>query len=123
MARHDEDALICDMAETYHIYDWRSLPVRLAATLAAGLRENSRIKMKMSGSTVSLETMLTANMADCLRILLWRQTEDGLKGRNAPELFTERLNGGQPAQRSDGFETADDFMAWRKSMIGGGVNG
>lgn len=34
MLNLSEDALICDFAETYHIYDYRSLPLRLVATLA-----------------------------------------------------------------------------------------
>ena len=49
MIRFDEDALICDLAETYHIYDYRSLPVKLVATLSAGLRDDSRIKLKAAG--------------------------------------------------------------------------
>ena len=32
----DEEALICDLAETYQIFDYRSLPVRTVATLSAG---------------------------------------------------------------------------------------
>ncbi|MBO7722484.1 MAG: hypothetical protein J6S27_01735 [Thermoguttaceae bacterium] len=31
MVREDETALICDLAETYHILDWRALPLRTAA--------------------------------------------------------------------------------------------
>ena len=41
MIATDEDALICDFAETYHIYDYRSLDVEYAATLAYGLRDDS----------------------------------------------------------------------------------
>ena len=33
----DEDAFICDMAQTYHVYDIRSLPLPYLATLASGL--------------------------------------------------------------------------------------
>jgi len=123
MARCDEGALICDMAETYHIFNWRALPGRLAATLAAGLRDNSRIKTIMSGSKIPLETVLQANIADCLRILVWRQTEDGIKGRNAPALFTETLSGDSVATQNEGFSSSEGFMAWRKTMIGGGTDG
>lgn len=45
----DRDALMCDMAETYRIYDMNSVPFSVYATLAAGLRSNSRIRMEMSG--------------------------------------------------------------------------
>ena len=39
----DEDALICDLAETYQIYDYRRLPVQTVAVFSLGLRDNSRI--------------------------------------------------------------------------------
>ena len=42
----DEDALICDFAETYHIYNIYGMPVQYIATLAIGLRDDSRIKSK-----------------------------------------------------------------------------
>lgn len=38
MVAVDEEALICDFAETYNILDWRELPCRTAAILASGLR-------------------------------------------------------------------------------------
>lgn len=49
MLSTDRDALMCDMAETYHVYDMRALPVKTVATLACGLREDARIKLKMAG--------------------------------------------------------------------------
>ena len=61
----DEEALICDFAETYHIYDYRSLPARRAATFAVGLRDDSRIKMKMAGMNVSMDSIMIAAIADC----------------------------------------------------------
>lgn len=39
----DEDALICDLAETYHVLDYRALPLKTAAALASGLRADARI--------------------------------------------------------------------------------
>ena len=40
----DEDALTCDLAETYGIYEFRLLPPAKIAVLACGLSEDSRIK-------------------------------------------------------------------------------
>ena len=64
----DEDALICDFAETYHIYDYRSLPASMAATLAVGLRDDSRIKRKIiqeeSGLRVSSTELLLSILID-----------------------------------------------------------
>ena len=41
MMAADEDALACDIAETYGIYDMRALPAGRLAVLAVGLREDS----------------------------------------------------------------------------------
>ncbi|MBQ4177615.1 MAG: hypothetical protein II640_09125, partial [Lachnospiraceae bacterium] len=58
MINADEDALICDLAETYGIFDMESLPVKLVATLAMGLRGDSRIKMKISGAVLSRRDLI-----------------------------------------------------------------
>jgi len=43
MIATDEDALVCDLAETYHVLDYRMLPLKTAAALASGLRSDARI--------------------------------------------------------------------------------
>lgn len=53
MINIDEDALMCDLAETYHIYNYRSLPCKMVATFSCGLRNSSRIKMKMAGTSIT----------------------------------------------------------------------
>lgn len=92
MAYHDEDALVCDFVETYHILDWRSLPVHLASTLAAGLRDDSRSKLALAGQKVSFDTQLAAGIYDKLAFLAWTKTKDAQSGRNCPEPITAMLN-------------------------------
>jgi hypothetical protein len=116
MARLFPDELTCDFAETYHIYDWRQLPGRYAATLAAGLRDNARIKIKMSGTKVSAELMLLATCADALKLLLWQNTKDGAKGRNAPDSILSAIIG-KEKETGAGFDTPEEFKAWRKSKL------
>lgn len=117
MIAKDEDALICDFAETYHILDYRALPARQAARLACGLRPSSRIVQALSGAPTDPETVLLALIADAVRILVWQNTEDGHKGRNQPKSLLAILWGS--SQTGAGFDSADDFEAWRASMIGG----
>lgn len=114
----DEDALICDMAETYRVLDYRALPARQAARLACGLRQSSRIMQVLSGAPAGLDTVLLAQIADAVRTLVWQNTEDGHKGRNRPPLLVDVLRGKAQAA-TGGFDTAEDFEAWRASMIGG----
>lgn len=80
----DEDALICDLAETYHIYDYRSLPVKLAATLSAGLRDDSRIRLLAAGAPAAQDTLLLATIADRIEAFRYGFSEDASKGINKP---------------------------------------
>lgn len=116
----DEGALICDLAETYHVFDWRALPARTAATLAMGLGPDSRIIRKMCNISLPIETMLLVTIADALHLLVWQNTRDGRRGRNRPELIAERLTG-RPAE--EGFLSVEEFKAWREEMTGGKQNG
>lgn len=119
MIRLDEDALICDLAETYQIFDYRSLPLKLVATLSAGLRDNSRIKMKASGSPVSQETILLAMIADRVEAFRYGFSEDASKGRNMPTSILSLLlgEGEKTNQKSPvvSFDTGEEFgKAWAK---------
>lgn len=72
MIRSDEDALICDLAETYGVYDYKLLPARQVAIFSSGLREDSRIKRKISGEKISKDLFLRAIIADRLGIICYR---------------------------------------------------
>lgn len=60
------DELTCDMAETYGIFDIKRVPVKLLATLAVGLRDDSRVKMAKRGVRVDDKTLLLAQIVDML---------------------------------------------------------
>ena len=85
MIAYDEEAFVCDMAETYQIYDYERVPCRLLGTLASGLRDNSRIKEKMAGITTDPKTVLLASCLDTLNIIAWMKTKDGQEGKNRPK--------------------------------------
>lgn len=116
MMSADRDALICDFAETYGIFDIRALPVSTLATLAAGLRDDSRIKMRLSGAKVNRSEMLLAAAVDRLSLLVWMQTEDGRKNVNRPKSVLSAIFGdGNQESNVTAFESAEDFEAeWRR---------
>lgn len=121
MINLDEDALICDLAETYRIYDYRQLPPLQVAVFACGLRDNSRIKMKASGQSVPLETLLLAMITDKLSTLVWFQTEDGQNNINRPTMITNLLTGNQTESEQDviTFDSGKEFDKFRNRLIGG----
>jgi len=112
MMNFDEDALICDLAETYHIFDYRSLPVKLVATLSAGLRDDSRIKLRAAGSKVTLNEMLLAMIADRIEMFKYGFSEDAKHRRNVPISVLEELTGEtKKSNKAMGFRTAEEFEA------------
>ena|SRR5690625_3948464 len=120
MIKIDEEALICDFAETYQIYDYKQLPPMRVAVFACGLRDNSRIKMKLSGHSVPIETLFLAGISDKLSTLVWFQTEDGQKGRNRPTMLTSLLTKNIESEADKDvvvFNSGKDFTNLRNKLI------
>lgn len=120
MLRAGKTELICDLAETYGVYDYRALPVETLATLCVGLRDNSRIKMKLSGMAITPELLIEAIIADRLGTLVWINSKDGENGRNFPESIAAKLLGEDRRENDiEAFDTAEAFEdAWAR-MTGG----
>jgi hypothetical protein len=117
MLELDEDALVCDLAETYGIYNYRSLPATLVATFSIGLRENSRIKLKIADSKVDSEHMFLAAIVDRLSMLIWMQSEDGRNNTNRPKSILADLLGTTNETKYDTFQTGEDFhKAWNDNI-------
>lgn len=119
MIAADEDALICDFAETYHIYDFRALPATTAAALAAGLPRDSRIFRELSGFELTLTETLLAAGVDILNLLLWSRTKDAESGRNKPKSVLNALadSGDKKENNMRAFDTPEEFMeAYRATL-------
>jgi len=121
MIKTDEDALICDLAETYQIYNYRQLPINLVAVFSYGLKDDSRIKMVMNDQNISLENLLLAGISDKVGLLLWMNAKDGQNNRNRPTPLLEILTGG--GKKSDDtvvFNSGEEFERKRQQLLGGG---
>ena len=119
MLERSEDSLICDLAETYHVYNMRSFSASYIAILAAGLREDSRVMMLFSGNKIRPSLLLQAASLDKLALLWWAETKDGQKNRNRPESVVESLTkeNKQTEEPPIVFESAEDFNKAREEMI------
>lgn len=119
MIKLDEDALVCDLAETYQIYDYSQLPLLKVAVFACGLREDSRIKQKLSKQLVSIDTMLLAGIVDRLSLSLWIQTKDGQKGVNRPKSVVDQLTQKEKKEEREHlvFSSGEEFEKYRKEFF------
>lgn len=118
MLKVDEDAIICDLAETYSIYDYRQLPALKVAVFVCGLRADSRIMMQISDSKLPLDTLLLAGVADRLSIMLWQNTKDGQRGKNQPVSIVDQLTK-QIEREEVSFESGKDFETEKARILRG----
>lgn len=121
----DDEALTCDMAETYHIYNMRAVPLSKVAVLVSGLRENSRIKMKINGMNQPIEVLLLASCLDRLSLLWWAKTTDAEKNRNRPVSMFDVLNGTvkeDDHSDNESFDSGEEFMKRWIELGGGQIN-
>lgn len=111
----EEDAFICDLAEYYHIYDYESYSVNYIATLLSGLREDSRIIMKLTERTIPLGLMVDVLSYDTLNLLLWSRTKDGYEGVNRPKRLLDILLNKEQKEEVESFDSGEDLLeAYKK---------
>lgn len=117
MMRVDKEALECDLAETYGIYDINSLPISKIAIFAKGLRENSRIKKTLGGLPADLNTILLTTITDSVNWLVWSKTKDGSKNKNKPKSLLSSLYGKTKKTDAISLKSGKEYEKMRKEII------
>lgn len=118
----DRDAFLCDLAETYGIYDMHVFQPRQVAMYAAGLRPDSRIRMRQMGIRPRPEMEVLAHIADNLAVI--RHYLTGKKGDRTPILFTELI--AEPEEKepiAQGYRDGAAFSEAWNNITKGGQNG
>lgn len=116
----DEAALVCDLAETYHIMDYKALPARQAALFACGLGPDSRIMRRMGGVPATMTELLLARICDGINVLCWQNTPNGRDGVDPPaSIFQAIMAAGEEKAPGPGFDSPEDFEEWRDAMLRG----
>lgn len=103
--------LICDLAETYGIYDYKERDPSLIATLAVGLPDSSRIKKKYSGINLTLNQMLLAMLVDGVNISIW-QRGGAKKSRKPQSIFKKLTEKTKPKDELMSFRSPEEYETW-----------
>ena len=109
--------MVCDFAQYYGLYHLREHQPSLIATLAAGLPDNSRSKMRVSGMMLTFEQLLLAKMLDDLEWILWSRTEDARKGRNRPKSILSKIYH-EKTEEIQAYDSLEAFEAEYKRLVG-----
>lgn len=86
------------------------------ATLACGLRDNSRTKLRIAKQKVSFETLLLATIADRISYLVFKSPEEAKQHSIVDKLLSDD----QQADSVMSFATGEAFDARFKAITGGG---
>lgn len=107
--------MICDLAETYHILNYKELSPYLVATLVFGLNDNSRTKRHISKSTLTFDQIILVKIVDCLEFLCWTKTEAARKNKNRPKpLLDKLLNPKKEKEELQTFSTPQEYEEYMK---------
>lgn len=118
MIATDRNALICDLAETYGVFDYKRVPGRLLGILAAGLGANSRIGKKINGVRGNVTEILLARILDGVQFLCWVQTEDARKNKNRPKSVASDFFISEDKNKAKTM-TIEDFETLKAKITGG----
>ena len=104
--------LICDLAETYGIYDYKAMKPSLIATLAVGLPDTSRIMRKYSGINCTTDQMLLAMIVDSVNRLIYglRRKPGGKKPQRIFNILTKKKEKKKDELMS--FKTPEEYEAF-----------
>ena len=88
-------------------------------TLIFGLRDESRLKSKLSGNNIPINTYLLGYIADTLSFIAWTKTEAAKHNRNRPQSIIESWKKAKEKQEYMAFATAEEFERARAKIIKG----
>ena len=87
------------------------------AVLLLGLRDDSRVKMHISGSKINLEQILLAIIADNLNFLSWTKTKEAKKSRYKKKSILKTLT--EEKKKKDdlvSFGSIEDYEQYMKQF-------
>lgn len=112
--------MVCDLAETYNIYNYEQLPVERVAVFVCGLRDNARVWQKLGKNNIDRELLVL--IYDKLNWIAWTNTEAAHNGEAPPpRLFDKLFNIEQqePDDETVKFDSPEDFKtAWERIKNG-----
>ena len=97
------------------MYDFRAVSPAIAAALALGLPDDSRVKRGASGQRYSFGERLMMLIYDRVNWLCWTKTKAAQKGGDPPlplEQLIEQTAAQQEEQKLMGFDNPDELLRY-----------
>ncbi len=113
-----KDALICDFAQFYHVYDIDSLKLQTAAIMACGLPPESRTIRQISGQKYPVEMVLQMKILDTMKTIEWAYINTHSKRKiPKPKSIFELINEQKETKEIVTFQSGQEFEIERERII------
>ena len=86
-------------------------PVEYIATLLAGLREDSRVMLKITNRKLTIDQMINIMSFDILNLLFWSKTVDGHNNVNRPKKLMDIFNKTETVDEIKTFDSGEELLA------------
>jgi hypothetical protein len=108
------------MAQYYGVFDFRKIPPATAAVLAAGLPDNSRVKLALSGEKYGFEQRLMMMIYDRVNWLQWSRSKASEHGEPPLPLEEQLRQSIECAEERQlmGFDDPDELLDYLKKQRG-----
>ena len=107
--------MIADLAEYYHIYNYLDHPLLRVAIFVDQLRESSRVKKKINGMKLDLNTMLLASIKDGIETVIYMFNTD--KNKKKPKFILEMLMKEGKKEEQSIYSSGEEFEKARSSIL------
>ena len=104
--------MICDLAETYGILNYKELSPLLVATLVIGLPPSSRIMKKIAKARLTYEESMLALIFDVLQAMNYKLSHR--KGQEKPKSLYKKFTEVKEKDDLRAFNSPEDYEKWRK---------
>lgn len=102
------------------MYDYKSLPVDLVATFVVGLREDSRVMMKLTNRRLDFNQSVGALTFDALNGFIWAHTKDAKRNKNKPKgIYNSIYEDKKDKEEVIAFNSGDDFRERYNKIVKG----
>lgn len=102
------------MAEYYGIYDYKSLNFKKLGVFVFGLGDNSRLKKKISGMRVDLDTIIMAGILDRLSLLLYSFSNSKSKPKYISDILLAKED---KEKKIKGYVSGKEFEKRRDEIL------
>lgn len=114
------DALTCDFAQYYHLYDLEAIPLTQGAILACGLPPESRTMRKLTNTQYTAEQAVLMGILDSIRSFEYAYVcSHSKKKPQKPRSVFDVASGTEEVSELTAFDSAEDFEVARQKIIQG----